>query len=57
MFVMVIMLWRKKLVLCLNEVFNLSDTEREESGKIMISLSKEQMAKAINDIAQVMLIE
>lgn len=36
---MVIMLWRKKLVLCLNEVFNLSDTEREESGKIMISLS------------------
>lgn len=39
MFVMVIMLWRKKLVLYLNEVFNLSDTEREESGKIMISLS------------------
>lgn len=39
MFVMVIMLWRKKLVLCLNEMFNLSDTEREESGKIMISLS------------------
>lgn len=29
----------KKLVLCSNEVFNLSDTEREESGKIMISLS------------------
>lgn len=47
----------EKLALCSNEVFNLSDTEREESGKIMISLSKEQMAKAINDIAQVMLIE
>lgn len=29
----------EKLVLCSNEVFNLSDTEREESGKIMISLS------------------
>lgn len=39
MFVMVIMLWRKKLVFYLNEVFNLLDIEWEEFGKIMISLS------------------
>lgn len=29
----------KKLVFCLNEMFNLLDIEWEEFGKIMISLS------------------